>query len=102
MIIQLPIKHLGLVSSIRGLILRNNITPIYFNTRWGIHTFGVKESIDVVILDEKNTVQKIKKSLMPNSVFLWNPKFKKVLELPQGTIEAKKITPNDVIVLRYI
>lgn len=73
--------------------LLNTITPhpLYFQTRWGIHTFGMKYSIDVLILDDHFIVKKMKQNLTPNTIFLWNPKYKNVIELPEGTIKKKKI-----------
>ncbi|HSD98620.1 MAG TPA: DUF192 domain-containing protein [Patescibacteria group bacterium] len=76
----------------KGLLFSKKPKPILFQTRWGIHTFGMKYPIDVVIVDKKNIVQKIKQGLRPNRFFFWNPCFDKVLELPSGTIEHLKIT----------
>ncbi len=69
-----------------GLIGKKEITPLYFETRWGIHTFGVRKPIDVVILDNEGTIRALKENLHPNRIFLWNPKFCRVIELPQGSI----------------
>ena len=35
----------------RGLMFKDEINPIYFETRWGVHTFFVRDPILVVILD---------------------------------------------------
>ena len=69
-------------------------------TRFGIHTFGLKYPIDVLILDNGNKVVFLKKNLMPWRIFLWNPIYDKVLELPQGTIDKKKIKINDAVNLK--
>jgi len=74
-----------------GLIGKTNPIPIYFKTRFGIHTFGLRFSIDVVILDNHFKVKKLQESLKSNRIFLWNPKFKNVLELPEGWIKKEKI-----------
>jgi uncharacterized membrane protein (UPF0127 family) len=76
---------------IRGLLGKKNISPLLFETRFGIHTFGMKHAIDIVILDKKNIVRKIKSSLNPNRLFFWNPHYFRVLELPSGTVKVKKI-----------
>jgi hypothetical protein len=68
----------------RGLIGLTKIYPVYFETRFGIHTFGMKKDIDVFILDNKNRVVKIKKSISPGNVFFWNLIYYKVVEAPSG------------------
>jgi len=78
------IKCTGL-SALRGNMVRKEILPLYFETRWGVHTFFVKESIDVLILDEENIIRAIKKGLKPRRIFFWNPKYRRVVELPKET-----------------
>ena len=68
-------------------MFRKRILPLYFETRWGVHTFFVKEPIDVLILDEKDVIQSIKKNLKPWRFFFWNPTYYRVIELPKGTRE---------------
>jgi hypothetical protein len=70
---------------------------LLIKTHFGIHTFGLKSPIDVLILDENNKVVSVKKSLAPNRIFVWNPMYKKVLELPSGTISKKKIKIKSVV-----
>ncbi|CAN5356257.1 hypothetical protein BH10PAT1_BH10PAT1_5360 [soil metagenome] len=84
-----------------GLIGNKNITPVYFETRFGIHTFGVLEQIDILILNKNNKVVKIKNSLKPNSFFFWNPKYTKVVELKNNEIKKLGITLNNVLILEY-
>jgi uncharacterized protein len=86
------------LESLCGNMFRKKIIPLYFETRWGIHTFFVKEPIDVLILDEENRVQVIKKGLKPWRLFFWNPKYRRVLELPHGRISQLKIENNKFIV----
>jgi len=74
-----------------GLIGHAKAEPAMFLTHFGIHTLGVKFSIDVIILDKENKVVKIKENLRPNSFFVWPPKYKKVLELPEGFIKKSEI-----------
>ena len=80
------LKGLGI-----GLIGHKKPEAIMFLTRFGIHTFGLKFPIDVVILDRDNKVVKIRKSLKQNSIFVWPIKYNKVLELPKGLIQKYKI-----------
>ena len=63
-------------------------------THFGIHTFGLKFPIDILILNNNNKVVSIKENLKPNKIFLWNPIYEKVVELPRGTIEKKAIKIN--------
>lgn len=84
----------------QGLIGRK-IEPISFQTRWGIHTFFLKEPIDILILDNNHRVAKQKEKLQPNRIFLWNPIWQHVIELPQGTITKEKISLGTKIQFSY-
>lgn len=74
-----------------GLLGAKKPYGVFFNTRFGIHTFFMKFPIDVLVLDKEHKAVMLKKSLKPYRIFLWNPKFDKVLELPEGTIATYKI-----------
>ena len=87
----------SLLNKTKGLIGKKTIEPLYFETRFGIHTFGVREPIDIVILDKHNRIVTLKEYLKPNRIFLWNPLFKKVVELPKGTIKSKRLTLGAII-----
>lgn len=65
-----------------GMLAFKTPRPIYFETRWGIHTFGMGTTIDVAVLDAEGVVVSLKKNIKPNGFFFWNPKHKRVLELP--------------------
>lgn len=80
-----------------GLIGKSKNTCLYLETRFGIHTFGMRYKIDILILDKKNIVHRLKRSLPPNRFFFWNPFFKKVLELPDSAISKKNIKLTDKI-----
>lgn len=95
--ISLRVKQTNLLEKILGLIGKKNPESLMLRTRFGIHTFGVKFPIDLVVLDKKKTVVKLKKSLQPNNVFFWNPVFDTILELPQGTIQKKAIVLGTTI-----
>jgi hypothetical protein len=100
---KLTLKEAGnLKEKVQGLIGKEKPEPLMLRTHFGIHTFGLKFPIDVLILNDENTVVSIKKDLKPNRIFLWNPKYEKVIELPEGTIKKKKIKinmPIDISVL---
>jgi uncharacterized membrane protein (UPF0127 family) len=74
-----------------GLLAKSNPDALYLESRFGIHTLFLKKQIDIVILDINFRVVNLKQSLKPNSVFFWNPKYNKILELPKNTIENFKI-----------
>lgn len=82
----------------QGVIGRQKITPVYFETRFGIHTFGVRQEIDVVILNDSKEVVTFK-SVKPNRFYFWNPIYKKVLELPMGSIKKLKIIKKTKITI---
>ena len=83
-----------------GLIGKDKPEALMLKTHFGIHTFGLKFAIDVIILNNENEVVKLKKSLKPYNIFFWNPMYEKVLELPQGIIEKKMIKIGDKIDLQ--
>lgn len=85
-----------------GLLKYKKAQPVYFKTRWGIHTFFMKFPIDVVILNNNYQVVKLKKSLKPNRVMIWNPKHFNILELPDGFIEKNKMTLGTKVKLDLI
>ena len=91
-------KNIG--EKVIGLIGKEKPASLLIKTRFGIHTFGLKFPIDVLILDKSNKIISIKKNLKPKRIFLWNPIYDTVLELPVGTIDKKKIKINDIVNLK--
>ena len=87
----------SLKEKVIGLIGKEKPASLLIKTRFGIHTFGLKFSIDVLILDNANKVISLKKKLKPGKIFLWKPIYNIVLELPNGTINKNKIKINDTI-----
>lgn len=85
-----------------GLLGRNEAEPLYFETRWGIHSFGMKFPIDVIILNKQNVVIKLKENLEPNKYFFWNPIYFKVLELPSGDISKNKIKKGEKLFISHL
>ncbi|MBI3379173.1 DUF192 domain-containing protein [Candidatus Gottesmanbacteria bacterium] len=74
-----------------GLIGKKSPFPLVIKSRFGIHTFGLKFPIDVVVLDKKQRVAVMKQNLLPNTFFFWNPIYDLILELPSGTIKHRRI-----------
>lgn len=98
-IISKDIKLLrGLFKKSLGLIGKNPDTVIFY-TRFGIHTFGMKYPLDILILDKGLKVVHLKEKLKPNRIFLWNPLYKTVIELAEGKIGTSKTEINDVLEL---
>lgn len=95
-------KTNNIKDKIIGLIGKEKPYALMIQTHFGIHTFGLKFPIDVLILDKKNKAVFLKKNLMPWRIFLWNPMFGKVLELPLGTIDKKKIKINDTVNIKQL
>ncbi len=87
----------GFLKGTKGLIGYKTPRTILIKTRFGIHTFGVKFPIDVLILNKKNQVTKLKKNLKPRRIFVWNPKYNKVIELPNNNINKNNIRVGDTV-----
>lgn len=77
-----------------GLHIRSNSRSQVFKTRFGIHTMFLKTPIDVIVLNNKMEVKKLR-IVKPNSIFLYNPKYKIVIELPPKTIQKTKTEIGD-------
>jgi len=95
--ISLHIQQTSYLGKIVGLIGKKKPEPIMLKTRFGIHTFGVLHPIDVLILNKQNKVVVLKKSLKPFRLFFWSPLHDTVIELPEGTIQKKKLTIGDIV-----
>ena len=68
-----------------------------FKTRFGVHTWGLKDPIDILILDKHKKVVKMKKSLLRNGLFFWNIQFDTVVELPKGSISSSQTQNGDIV-----
>ncbi len=82
-----------------GLLNPGNSRSLLMTTRLGIHTFGLRKPIDVVIVDDDYKVITMRKSLKPNRFFFWNPKYFTVIELPAGTLTATNTQIGDILFL---
>jgi uncharacterized membrane protein (UPF0127 family) len=97
---ELKVRKLSnFLKSCKGLIGEENPYPVFFKTRFGIHTFFMKFPIDVLILDDKNKAVVIHENLRPFRIFCWNPIYDKVVELPTGTIRSLNIAKGNHIKL---
>lgn len=59
-----------------------------------VHSFGMKFAIDVVYLDRKKRVRKVRKEMVPRRLSACLTAHS-VLELPVGVIEASRTEPGD-------
>lgn len=76
---------------IKGLIGKKNIDfGMFFPNVNSIHTFLMKESIDILGLDNKMIVQEIYPNIKPNKI-LFLKKSTHTLELPLGKSKDYKI-----------
>ena len=91
------IRKLEGLEKVTGLLGRDTPVPVFFTTRFGIHTFGLKFPIDVLILDDKYRVKAVKRNLFPNNLFFWPPVYRNVLELPAGDISRMGINAGDIV-----
>jgi|SRR5581483_3194847 len=84
-----------------GLLNAKKPFPLLLKTRFGIHTFGMKYPIDVIVLNNQNSVVSLKEQLKPQSIYFWNIFFNTIIELPAGTVKKEKITRGSLIKLEY-
>lgn len=70
---------------------------MFFETRFGIHTFFLKKPIDILVLNNNYYAVNTKSTLLPNRFFFYPPKYRYVLELPEGYIKEKGIKLDDKI-----
>ena len=65
-----------------------------------IHTFFMKEPIDVVYVDKKGNVLKADQRVMPGRCYKKVKKTKYVVELPEQSIERWEISLGDILEVR--
>jgi uncharacterized membrane protein (UPF0127 family) len=78
-----------------GLLDPSKPRTLILNTRFGIHTLGMKHAIDVLILDDNGRVVKLKRDMKPGAIFTWKPQYSRVIELPPGTISKTNTAVGD-------
>lgn len=82
-----------------GLLKKKGSRSILIKTRFGIHTFFLKEPIDIIVLN--NSLQVVKaKTVKPNSLFFYNPLCVRVIELPKNTIDKTQTKIGDYIEIK--
>lgn len=104
--LTLKVKKLNYFQSLIGLIGKSHPEPVLIKTRFGIHTFGLKFPIDVLVLDKTNEeniykIIKIKQNLPPNRFFFWNLHYSIIIEIPQNNNLNINYKPNNVLKTLY-
>lgn len=87
----------GIRSKSKGLINSKTPETVVFYTRFGIHTFGMRFPIDVIVTDKKFRVIAIKESLKANRIFLWKTQGSLVIELEKEVIRKSQTEINDFL-----
>ena len=74
-----------------GFMFKKNFDyGLLFNNCNCIHTFFMRECIDVIALDSNNNIIKYCVSLKPNRIFRCS-KASKIIELPKNTIKSQDL-----------
>lgn len=80
-----------------GLMGKKNIkTGLFFPKTGSIHTFFMKEDIDVIMIDKENKVVYFKKNLKKNRILI-KKKAHHTIELPHNSLN--KININDKLTI---
>lgn len=80
-----------------GLMGKKKITKgIFFPKTRSIHTFFMKDMIDVIIINKENNIIYYQKCVKPNRIIIKGKGYH-TIELPKGRID--KITINDKIII---
>ena len=80
-----------------GLLKHSGLEPgegLWIAPCEAVHSFGMKFAIDVVYLDRKKRVRKIRKEMVPRRLSACLSAHS-VLELPVGMIESSRTEPGD-------
>lgn len=82
-----------------GLLRHDQLEPgdgLWISPCEAVHTFGMKFPIDVVFLNRKRKVLKIKENVAPGRIAVCL-RAHSVLELPAGTVAATHTAPGDIL-----
>jgi uncharacterized protein len=85
-----------------GLMGRRSLAPgqgLLIRPSSGVHTFWMRFSIDVLLLDKEHRVLSVFGNLRPYRMTSINWKAASALELPAGTIAATDTHPGDLLKL---
>lgn len=89
----------SLPDKIFGLLKKSNTPSLLFKTRFGMHTFFLKNSVDILVLDNRHIIKKVS-TIKPNRLFFYNPRYPYILETPAGTIKKSKTEIGDELIFQ--
>lgn len=89
----------SIIDKIFGLLRKSNPRSLLFKTRFGIHTFFLKEPIDVLVLNKNWLVAKTA-TVKPNRILIYNPTHEIVIELPNQSILKSNTEIGDKLQLK--
>jgi len=79
-------------TKLKGFMFKKNIDyALLFKNCNGIHTFFMKEEIDVILTDKDNNILYLYPSLKKNKILLPKKNVYNTYELPKGSINNLKI-----------
>jgi uncharacterized protein len=82
-----------------GLIGAKKAEALILKTRFGIHTFGLRFPIDVLILNKERELVDLRENLKPARIFVWKPHYNTVIELPNDSIKKSDTALGDKITI---
>ncbi|MDP3974732.1 MAG: DUF192 domain-containing protein [Candidatus Jorgensenbacteria bacterium] len=83
----------------KGLLTSVADSALFFRTRWGIHTFGMKFPIDCLVMNDDMKIVALRTNFEPRRFFFWNPRYRNVLELPAGALARTDTEVGDTVEL---
>lgn len=85
-------------SRLKGFMFKKNINnALLFNKCNSIHTFFMKENIDVIMCDKDNNILYFYKDLKKNKIILPKKNVYKIIETPSNYFNIKKNTKINII-----
>ena len=92
------INCISFYSRLKGFMFKKNINnALLFNKCNSIHTFFMKENIDVIMCDKDNNILYFYKNLNKNKIILPKKKVYKVIETPSNYFNIEKNTKVKII-----
>lgn len=89
------------LAKLRGQMFRKEIKPMIFEfsheQKTDLHSFFVKEAIDVIYVNESWEVVELVHEFMPKKLHKAREKARYILEMPAGTIAMTDTEIGDVI-----
>jgi len=71
-----------------GLMFKKNINyGLLIKNCRSIHTFFMKDNIDVIAVDKNYNIVEKRKNIPPNKIIIFKKNVKHIYELPKGTIK---------------